>query len=206
MVYLAQHQLLDQITGLAADVAVPDYCAANRGIAEPAPPTPVARARSPVPAASHALMEQPASKRLLARQDADGQAAAADAPPSACAAPGPGQRASKPRINVWIGPAGTCSDMHTDPQDNLLCQVFGAKRVLLVSPAHSSAIAAHKGAMSNTATVNPEDPDQLVVLRAAGVSVQEAWLGPGSVLFIPQGWWHHVRAISHSASVSFWWS
>lgn len=30
-------------------------------------------------------------------------------------------------------------------------------------------------------------------------------LQPGEILYIPPGWWHHVRSLSISFSVSFWW-
>ena len=30
-------------------------------------------------------------------------------------------------------------------------------------------------------------------------------LGPGDALFIPPRWWHHVRALTPSASLSVWW-
>jgi lysine-specific demethylase 8 len=33
----------------------------------------------------------------------------------------------------------------------------------------------------------------------------EVALGPGEVLYIPPGWWHYVKALQPSASVSFWW-
>ena len=29
-------------------------------------------------------------------------------------------------------------------------------------------------------------------------------LGPGDTLYIPKGWWHYVRGLSVSFSVSFW--
>jgi lysine-specific demethylase 8 len=31
-------------------------------------------------------------------------------------------------------------------------------------------------------------------------------LGEGDVLYIPVGWWHYVRGLSVSFSVSFWWN
>ena len=33
----------------------------------------------------------------------------------------------------------------------------------------------------------------------------ECILHPGECLYIPRGWWHYVRSLSASCSVSFWW-
>lgn len=33
----------------------------------------------------------------------------------------------------------------------------------------------------------------------------EGVLGPGECLFVPRGWWHYIRSLSASCSVSFWW-
>jgi cupin-like protein len=33
----------------------------------------------------------------------------------------------------------------------------------------------------------------------------EGILGPGDCLYLPKGWWHYVRSLSPSISVSFWW-
>jgi hypothetical protein len=35
---------------------------------------------------------------------------------------------------------------------------------------------------------------------------EEGILGPGDCLYIPKGWWHYVRSLSPSISVSFWWN
>ncbi|KAF2458543.1 hypothetical protein BDY21DRAFT_340524 [Lineolata rhizophorae] len=34
----------------------------------------------------------------------------------------------------------------------------------------------------------------------------EGVVGPGECLYIPQGWWHYVRSMTPSCSVSFWWN
>lgn len=34
----------------------------------------------------------------------------------------------------------------------------------------------------------------------------EAVLGPGECLYVPKGWWHYIRSLEPSFSVSYWWS
>jgi hypothetical protein len=110
-----------------------------------------------------------------------------------------------PRVNVWIGPANTVSDMHTDPDDNLLCQVCGTKRVLLLPPEAAVFLDPHDGMMSNTATVDPREERVATTAARFGMPLVEAVMSRGDALFIPRGWWHHVQSLSKSASVSLWW-
>lgn len=147
--------------------------------------------------AQHALLDQiPALRKAIVS-------------PDYCAVTTTGDKQSVtpwecvPRVNVWLGPAGTVSCLHTDPQDNLLCQVVGHKRVVLVDPAQSAALAPCEGVMNNTSRV---DPEEVCDCRLPGdVTLLIAELGPGDALFIPRGWWHHARALTVSASVNFWW-
>ena len=39
----------------------------------------------------------------------------------------------------------------------------------------------------------------------AGLPYMDCVLGPGQMLYLPPGWWHYVRSLSTSCSVSFWW-
>ncbi|KAK1729019.1 hypothetical protein CaCOL14_008528 [Colletotrichum acutatum] len=48
------------------------------------------------------------------------------------------------------------------------------------------------------------DPMELEEFR--GLRYWDCVLGPGEVLYIPIGWWHYVRSLSVSFSVSFWWN
>ncbi|KAG0021227.1 hypothetical protein BGZ82_011393 [Podila clonocystis] len=130
-------------------------------------------------------------------------------------------------LNAWFGPRGTVSPMHTDPYHNLLAQVVGHKYVRLYAPRESAKLYAFgAGASSgdegqeekqekqekqeqetmlgNTSQVDVEHPDLLRHPLFAEAKYVEAILGPGDVLYIPFEWWHYIRSLSTSFSVSFW--
>nr|CAD7264886.1 unnamed protein product [Timema shepardi] len=110
-------------------------------------------------------------------------------------------------INAWFGPKGTLSPLHTDPKHNLLAQVVGEKRLLLYSPVDSPHLYPHDGSLlNNTAQVDPEEPDYQTYPDFEKAMAWECNLRPGEMLYIPPKWWHHVRSLSTSFSVSFWWT
>lgn len=118
----------------------------------------------------------------------------------------------EPLLNAWFGPGGTVTPLHHDPYHNLLCQVVGTKRVLLY-PHNSGDYSSNISRMYphtdpllfNTSQVDPENLEIIKFPLFSDVSGLVATLKPGDMLFIPRGWWHHVRALEVSFSVSFWW-
>ncbi|OAA62361.1 jumonji domain containing 5 [Cordyceps fumosorosea ARSEF 2679] len=178
--YLAQHDLFQQIPELRNDILVPDFCWAQVPALDPIT----------------GYEKQP--------------------------------KLDMPRLNAWFGPAGTNSPLHTDPYHNLFCQVVGTKYVRLYPPQASKAMrpmATSDGGidMSNTSSIdllavegwagavddsNEEAEEQLREIRDSlkGVEFFECILQPGDTLLIPMGWWHFVRSLSVSFSVSFWWN
>ncbi|KAL9072077.1 MAG: hypothetical protein Q9161_003852 [Pseudevernia consocians] len=119
----------------------------------------------------------------------------------------------EPLLNAWFGPAGTVSPLHTDPYHNILCQVVGKKYVRLYSPSENEKLYP-KGMegggvdMSNTSEVDVEGEgvlDERFPLFREAVYV-ETILNEGECLYIPVGWWHYVRSLTVSFSVSCWWN
>ncbi|XP_062470711.1 bifunctional peptidase and arginyl-hydroxylase JMJD5 isoform X2 [Pezoporus occidentalis] len=110
-------------------------------------------------------------------------------------------------INAWFGPEGTISPLHQDPQQNFLAQVFGRKYIRLYSPQDSENLYPHESQiLHNTSQVDVEDPDLVKFPNFRKAAFQSCVLMPGQVLFIPVKYWHYVRSLDVSFSVSFWWS
>lgn len=114
--------------------------------------------------------------------------------------------AELPDINAWFGPAGTLSPLHFDIKNNLLCQVFGYKRIFLYNPSDSMNLYPYDTKLlHNTAQVDPLKPDYIKWPNFKKSKGFMCYLGPGEMLYIPPKWWHHVTALTPSFSVSFWW-
>ncbi|KAF1845163.1 jumonji domain-containing 5 [Cucurbitaria berberidis CBS 394.84] len=183
--YLAQHDLFAQIPSLRADISIPDYC-----YCDPAP--------SP-----HLTHIKPTSKL------------------------------DEPLLNAWFGPADTTSPMHTDPYHNILAQVVGYKYVRLYAPEETQKLYPRRvdenGVdMSNTSQIDLDEAMKIYpgisCLEKSGAKdaderigeferlfpdfrharYVEGVLGPGECLYLPVGWWHYVRSLTPSFSVSFW--
>ncbi len=107
-------------------------------------------------------------------------------------------------MSFWFGPAGTHTPLHHDGNNILFCQVVGRKEFYLVSPWETDLMAGAEGYYAST-QVPPglmneglRLPDDDFPWRALRVVLE-----PGEALFLPVGWWHQVRALDMSVSLSF---
>jgi lysine-specific demethylase 8 len=109
-------------------------------------------------------------------------------------------------INAWIGPPGTVTPAHTDPHHNIFVQIVGYKYIRLYHPSCSSSLYPdQEGLTSNTSTVDIDNVDEDAFPLFSQLEYYHCILGPGESLFIPKGWWHYVKSLTISASVSIWW-
>ncbi|MFO7029225.1 hypothetical protein B9T07_03990 [Limnospira fusiformis CCALA 023] len=102
-------------------------------------------------------------------------------------------------IFFWYGPAGTVTPLHHDPVNLLLAQVSGRKLVRMIPPYQTPFLYNYIGVFSQ---VDLENPDYQKYPLFQNVRPMEFILEPGEVIFIPVGWWHHVRSLEPSISVS----
>lgn len=86
-------------------------------------------------------------------------------------------------------------------------QVVGRKYIRLCPPSASSSVYPHKqGMLTNTSQVDLDRPDPERFPLFAAASFVDCVLEAGEMLYIPPRWWHYVKALSNSFSVSFWWA
>jgi hypothetical protein len=97
---------------------------------------------------------------------------------------------------IYIGPAGSLSALHRDYWNThgYLAQIQGRKRAILFSPEDSEFLYRGK--------VDPEVPDFRRFPLFEQATAYECVLEPGDTLLTPANWWHHVRGLESSITVS----
>jgi hypothetical protein len=102
----------------------------------------------------------------------------------------------------WIGPIGTYTPLHFDLTNNLIAQVVGTKRVIMLPPSETQFLANSKHVFSEVHDIMDDD----AIARhpaAAHALTYEVELNAGDVLYVPIGWWHQVTALDFSVTYTF---
>ncbi|KAI8573138.1 hypothetical protein RHMOL_Rhmol01G0255700 [Rhododendron molle] len=110
-------------------------------------------------------------------------------------------------LNAWFGPAGTVTPLHHDPHHNILAQVVGRKYVRLYCATLSEELYPYNESMlKNSSQVDLDSMDVNKFPKVHDLEFMDCILEEGEMLYIPPKWWHYVRSLTKSLSVSFWWS
>lgn len=99
----------------------------------------------------------------------------------------------------WMGPAGTITPIHHDLTNNFMAQIVGRKLVKLISPTCLPHLYNHLHCYSQVAVDNI-DYQRFPLFR--NVHITELTLNPGDLFFLPVGWWHYVRGLDISITIT----
>jgi ribosomal protein L16 Arg81 hydroxylase len=102
-------------------------------------------------------------------------------------------------VSLWMSPPGAVTPLHYDLVDTLLAQVHGTKRVIVASPADTPHL--YKGPVGYS-LADPEPPSSAAFPLLAQATLYKTEIAPGDALFLPGEWWHHVRSLTPSISLS----
>jgi hypothetical protein len=100
----------------------------------------------------------------------------------------------------WYGPKGVVTPIHHDLTNNFMAQVRGRKLIKLVAPYESQYVYNNKHCFSPVDLFNI-DYDRFPLMREANVIDVE--IGPGDLFFLPVGWWHAVKGLDISLTMTF---
>jgi Cupin-like domain len=113
---------------------------------------------------------------------------------------------------VWIGNAVIVA-AHHDPSENIACVVAGRRRFTLLPPEQVSNLyvgpyeLTPAGATISMVDFDAPDYQRHPKFAEALEAACFADLEPGDAIFIPYGWWHHVRSIERmNMLVNYWWA
>ncbi|KAL7949989.1 WD40 repeat-like protein [Trichoderma barbatum] len=111
-----------------------------------------------------------------------------------------------PQLNAWFGPAKTITPLHTDGYHNLL--LYAPEETSWLKPRGMEHDVGVLEGWDDGDDENKEGGNDWESIRKElkDVPYWETILDPGDTLVIPIGWWHYVRSLSISFSVSFWWN
>jgi len=113
---------------------------------------------------------------------------------------------------AWIG-TQTTVQTHFDTSENIACVVLGEREITLFPPEQLPALypgpleTAPGGVMVSLTSLENPDFKAHPKFKDALKTARQAKLYPGDAIYIPYGWWHHIRALSPlNMLVNYWWT
>jgi hypothetical protein len=108
--------------------------------------------------------------------------------------------------NLWFGPAGSNTGLHFDIPRNFFMQIQGRKKFYIIPSNTRNNLYAHPATSPrpNFSRVDLTSDFEKEFPLAAKVDRYEITIGPGTLLYLPECWWHQVVSLENSLSVNIW--
>ena len=104
---------------------------------------------------------------------------------------------------MWIGPAGTVTPLHHDLTNNFIAQIVGRKRIKLAPSSEVGRLYNDTHVFSEIGDLENPGLDTARFHRLQGARVYDLTLEPGDILFVPFAWWHQVKSLDFSVTVTY---
>jgi len=106
---------------------------------------------------------------------------------------------------IWLSAPQMSAPLHRDVAQNIFVQLIGRKRFYLYPAAATPWLYSNpvRSALPNYSRFDPEKPDYERFPLSRALQPLEVILEPGDAIYLPSGWWHQVRSLDVSLSVSF---
>ncbi|TFK43526.1 Clavaminate synthase-like protein [Crucibulum laeve] len=126
-------------------------------------------------------------------------------------------------VNIWIGDSRSITSIHSDPYENIYTVIRGAKYFTLLPPTDSWSLRErsypHAIYTRSESTADLQiTPSNAPAVRWSSITEPHVpgrlppeiqpihvTLYPGDTLYLPVGWWHHVRQAKELTVALNWW-
>lgn len=113
------------------------------------------------------------------------------------------RHAAVPRGMMWIGPAGTVTPLHHDLTNNFIAQIVGRKQLRLAPAGQVGKLYNDRHVFSEIADLDDPGIDLARHPRLHGLRLYDVLLEPGEILFVPLAWWHQVKSLDFSVTITY---
>lgn len=111
-------------------------------------------------------------------------------------------------VNLWVGAGDNKSNLHFDPDNNVLAPIKGTKELILISPNQGKFLYRNREKTENRlqSKVDVFNIDRQKYPEIDYARYYQTKIQQGEGLYIPAGWWHAVTSSPGlNIAVNCWW-
>jgi hypothetical protein len=107
-------------------------------------------------------------------------------------------------IAFWLGTRSSVTGLHCDPNNGILAQIYGSKRIYLFSPGQRELLYPNNkyDPATECCDVDATQPDYNRHPKFSGARGMKVEISKGQALFIPKGWYHQVVGLENNISIN----